>query len=621
MKLRHIFFIGIGTTLLAACNFTLAADVTPPPGYVPPTPAPTLGPLFPVTAPDISNGRVIFAEKCAPCHGDTGLGDGQQGKELPVTVAALALPETANDATPAEWYTQVTQGNLDRFMPPFVSLSSQERWDVVSYALTLHTSQEQVDVGKAIFEQNCSNCANIFNNLETMSALSDDAIVKLIREGGDNVPAFGSGLSDEDAYAVAAYVRTLTFAAPDVPVVDFATEAPVNAEAATPEVSVDGTPVAVEDAGATSEPAVDSVFSDTGLVNGFIDNRAGKPLPSDLVITLHGYDHGGDPNAGPTEIVTLNGTVNADGTYSFDTPIVESQIYLADFELGGMSYQTEFAVVPADANELTLSDVVVYPTTTDYSNLSIDSVDIFFDLASSDMAQVFTVYTIANRSENTILVTQDSEGRVPFVSFPDGAQSLGYEATQDSAKFLPITDGFAMPPSDTTYGLIAFATMPKSKEIVFSQTAVTPIGGVVLYLPDGVTAEGNALIDGGVQSIQSTAFHIYRGLGVDKGGVIEFTLKGEPANTAVSPDITQNQTLLFGIGAFGLALIVVGVWMYMRDKKQGDDSDDVEDEYDDSDSVMDAIIALDDQHRSGKISDEVYKQRRSELKNLLKRKG
>ena len=43
MKLRHIIILVISATLLAACNMTLAADVTPPPGYVAPTPAPTLG--------------------------------------------------------------------------------------------------------------------------------------------------------------------------------------------------------------------------------------------------------------------------------------------------------------------------------------------------------------------------------------------------------------------------------------------------------------------------------------------------------------------------------------------------------------------------------------------------
>ncbi|HNB37481.1 MAG TPA: hypothetical protein PK414_14745, partial [Anaerolineales bacterium] len=98
MKLRHLLLLAIGTILLAACNMTLAADVTPPPGYVPPTPVPTLGPLYPNSAPNIENGKVIFADKCAPCHGDTGLGNGPQSKDLPVSVIPIGLPEFAREA-------------------------------------------------------------------------------------------------------------------------------------------------------------------------------------------------------------------------------------------------------------------------------------------------------------------------------------------------------------------------------------------------------------------------------------------------------------------------------------------------------------------------------------------
>ena len=68
MKLRHTLPLAIILTLLSACNFTLAEDVTPPPGYVAPSPAPTLGPLYPASAPDIENGAAIYVEKCAACH-------------------------------------------------------------------------------------------------------------------------------------------------------------------------------------------------------------------------------------------------------------------------------------------------------------------------------------------------------------------------------------------------------------------------------------------------------------------------------------------------------------------------------------------------------------------------
>ncbi len=629
MKLRHTIILAIAATLLAACNFTLAADVTPPPGYVAPTPAPTLGPLYPASAPDIENGAVIYVEKCAPCHGDSGLGDGPDGKQLPVTVAALGLPETAHKASPAAWYTMVTQGNLDRFMPPFNSLNNQERWDVVSYAFTLHTTAEQAELGKSLFEENCADCADVFSNQEMMSALSLDQIVKMIKEGAGDVPAFGSNFSDEEAYAVAAYIRTLTFAPPPAPVVESATETPVAAvtESGTPlaeATPLDGTAQATLSAvEGTPEATVEPVVASAGKISGIVDNRTGADIPSNLAITLRVYDHGGaDPAAGPQEILTLESAVNTDGTYAFeDVEVLENQIYLAELEVEGLSYQSEFAVAPAGVTELALPDIIIYSTTEDFSSLKIDQTQIFFDFATEGVVQIFAVYNISNATDKTIIINMGDEQKVPFIAFPEGAEALGYEAGQDSAAFVPTADGFAMPPSNTAYNLIAFASVPKAKEINISQPALLSIHGLTLFLPEGVEAEGDALTDEGIQTLQATNFHVYSASGLNEGESIDFVLTGEPSNVAVAPDVTQNKNLLIGIGALGLVLILAGVWMYMRDNKKEEEIEEEDDEFDDSESIMDAIIAIDELHRAGKLSDQAYKERREELKNALKRKS
>ena len=628
MKLRYPIILAIVTTLLTACNFTLAADVTPPPGYIPPTPAPTLGPLYPASAPDIENGAMIYVEKCAPCHGHTGLGDGPDGKELPVTVAAFALPETAKKASPAAWYTMVTQGNLDRFMPPFMSLNDQERWDVVSYALTLHTTAQQIETGKSLFEENCADCAKTFSNQEMMSALTEDQIVKMIKEGAGDVPAFGNNLSDDEAYAVAAYIRTLTFAPPSAPVAESVTETPAAAatDSGTPSAEatpLDGTAQAQVTPEATTDPASAHGVVIDGKVSGVIDNRTGKELPSDQKITLRVFDHGSDPAAGPQEIFTLDGNVNANGTYSFEgIEVLENQIYLAELEVDGMSYQTEFAIAPAGATELALDDIILYATTDDFSTLKIDQAQVFFDYATEDVVQIFAVYNITNASDKTINVNMGDEQKVPFIAFPEGSTSLGYEAGQDSASFVPTDAGFAMPPSNTPYSLIAFASVPKAKEISISQPALLSIGEIALFLPEGVEAEGATLTDEGIQLLQTTNFHVYSASTLNAGETIDFVLSGEPKDsTAVAPDVTQNKNLLIGVGALGLVLILAGVWMYMRDNNKEEEAEEADDEFEDSESIMDAIIAIDELHRAGKLSDEAYKTRREELKNALKRKS
>ena len=64
--------------------------------------------------------------------------------------------------------------------------------------------------------------------------------------------------------------------------------------------------------------------------------------------------------------------------------------------------------------------------------------------------------------------------------------------------------------------------------------------------------------------------------------------------------------------------------MFMRDRKRKESKKKrmkrKRSEFEDPESLMDAIIALDDLHRAGKISDEAYQQRRNELKDALKRK-
>jgi mono/diheme cytochrome c family protein len=622
MKLRHAIIFAISATLLAACTFTLAADVTPPPGYVSPTPAPTLGPLFPASAPDTVKGAAIFAEKCAPCHGTTGMGDGPQSASLPATVAAIGLSDVANKAAPSAWFTVVTQGNLEKFMPPFTSLSDQERWDVISYALTLHTTPEQIEAGKALFETSCdAACAKKFTNLEMMSALSEDDIVAMIKTDG----AFGSGFTDEEAANVAAYIRSTTFAAPQsTPTAASATETPVSADAGTP--SAEATPVDGTQAEVTPE-----AVAGIGNISGVIENKTGADLPSDLKVTLRGYEHGADPNAGPTEILTLETTVNADGSYTFENvDVPENRIFVTEVDLNGIQYQSEFLIIKPELTEFAMTPITAYGTTEDYSVLKVDSLQMYFDYANENDVQIIAVYTITNPSDKAVILKLDAAQEIPFIKMPDGVTNMGYETSQDSASFISLSDGFAMPPTtaDKPYGLIALASVAKDKKISIAQSVVLPVEQAMLLVPTGVTATGDTLTNNGAHDFQGTSFDLYTSsASLNAGDKLSFTLSGSPSSsTAVNPDLTQNQNLLIGIGGLGLALIIAGAWLYWRDNRKNKASDDEEDEgeedeYEDAESILDAIVAIDDLHRTGKISDEAYQKRRAELKSALKRKS
>ena len=617
--------------LITACNFTLAQDITPPPDYVPPTPAATLGPLFPTQAPSTENGGLIFATKCAPCHGVTGLGDGEQGIQLNVPVTALGLPEIARPASPAQWYAVVTQGRMERFMPPFVSLSDQERWDVVAYAMTLHTSQEEIAKGKELFETTCAGCStNFFEDQEKMSTLSGVELARLIKQGNEQVPAFGATLSDEDMWAVSAYLRTLSFDTSPIAAAPVSSATPKTIEtrveaktppaetlAGTPLSTVEGTEQPVE----TSEvPAIAEVGF--GTVSGTIENKTEIDLPSDLKVTLRGYDHGADPNAGPQEVFSQEGTVDPNGSFMFsniEMPL--DRIFIAELTFDGVDLQSDFAIVKEGDALLTLPPIILYRKTEDTSALIVDETRVFFEYGT-DVVQIFNVYSFRNPSDEIIVVKFNERGEVPFIKPPEGSSGFGYEPMQDSEPFQQMENGFAVPPSEGSYGLIAFASVPRAKAFEFSQEFVLPATTVTVFVPEGITIKGDKSTDLGLQAIQDFNFQIYDLGSVTAGETVNLSLSGTPkeaVSESAPAEVTSNRNLLIGAGALGFALILAGAWMYFRNRHEETMGEGEEaNEFESPDGVIDAIVALDDLHRARKISEEAYQKRRAELKEILK---
>ncbi|MEI7845031.1 MAG: c-type cytochrome, partial [Chloroflexota bacterium] len=227
MKSRLFLIMAALAFLLSACTISLAEDITPPPNYQSPTPGPTMSPLFPQSAPSLASGALVYAEKCAPCHGTNGLGDGPMAAQLQKIPAAIGKPENGRRAAPANWFTTVTQGNINSFMPPFnASLSDQQRWDVVAYAISLGGStQKEASNGQAIYETNCVKChgssgnaiqAADFTDQALMAKLTQSDIANFVNKGVGSMPGFGGLIPDEDIFAAAAFVRSFSVIPGDV---------------------------------------------------------------------------------------------------------------------------------------------------------------------------------------------------------------------------------------------------------------------------------------------------------------------------------------------------------------------------------------------------------------------
>ena len=163
MKKSVLIFVSLGLILgLAACDVSLAGDVTPPPGARIPTVQPTAAVLEEVTPPegiDLPAGAAWYLEKCQDCHGPQGLGDGIQADALGVEIPPIGVMDQAYLASPLEWFTVVRDGRMALLMPPFKgSLSDQDIWDVLGYVYGLGADSTMLAEGEVIFGETCAAC-------------------------------------------------------------------------------------------------------------------------------------------------------------------------------------------------------------------------------------------------------------------------------------------------------------------------------------------------------------------------------------------------------------------------------------------------------------------------------
>jgi mono/diheme cytochrome c family protein len=604
MKTKRTWVVGLwvlAAAILGGCNFTLAADITPPPDYVPPTPMPTLGPLYPTAAPDLQEGATIFADKCVPCHGSKGLGDGPQSMQLPVSVPGIGLPETARAASPADWFKTVTQGNMDRFMPPFAgSLTEQQRWDVVAYALSLHTTPDEISLGKALVESDCPTCPTAMADQQKMAALSENDLVTLLRNGAGQIPAFGKAYSDEQAYEAAEYLRSLTFSGTPQLAAAAATPVQATGQAGTPEVA--------PSAAATGAPEV-------GQVTGSVELPAGGAATG-LTVTLHGYDHAADGTSGPQEVLTLSGPVNPDGSYAFDNVgLPLNRIFIAEVKYAGVSYRSGFQAATASSTSISIPALKLYNASTDISKLTIDQVHVYADFSTAGTVQVLEIYAFSNSSDNSVVISTDGSS-IPFIQLPQGATNTGYEAGQDSASFVSADQGLAVVPSDKPYSIIAFFNLPYDKQLEITQPVAIDTPSLILLVPEGIAVKSSQLQDRGMQAIQNNNYEEFAAADLKVGQTLSFTVSGQPGSSPAAV-IDAHQGLVIGGAFLGAVLIGAGLFLYARERRRLVPVV-TEAEFDTQDEVLDAILALDDLHRTGKIADEAYNLRRNQLKEQLR---
>ncbi|MGB9673779.1 MAG: c-type cytochrome [Anaerolineales bacterium] len=634
-----VLILLVGALSMAGCSFNLAGDVTPPPGaeqvsLIRTPPSETGANIYPLVPPDPFNGKQIYLEKCAPCHGVNGDGDGPRAAQLSNAVPALASVEVARQATPASWFGIVTRGNLEHFMPPFPSLSDSQRWDVVAYALSLSTSLKNTQEGENLYRLYCVDChgetgkgdgqkasslskppRNLTDLAFSASKSAVDLYGSIVMGVQPAMPPFGEKLSEEQRWAIVDYLRSLTFTAP-IEKLSAATPqaAEVSPSLEQTQIVITPTPVPTPESTITSTTPSESSI---GSISGKVINGSGGSVPKDLLIMLQGLDD-------METVITATTPIRADDTFYFpNVEMVKGRVFIAMTQYDGTTYASDVNVAPPNGGALDMP-ITIYETTTDASVIKADRLHLFFDFEDENTIRVVELYIMSNTSNKTLVPPPGQNITVRF-KLPVGSSNLEFQDSVLGDRYVETPDGFgdtySIRPGRGNYQILFSFTMPYNNRLDLVQPLLIPVDAVVALVPEGVLKVRSSMLkDDGRRDEQGIIYHLYSGAGMAPGSEIRLTLTGKYGGNGFSILGSSRRGFIVGLIFFGIGLIVAGLWFYRHTRLVELDEEEAQAiaSPETAESIMDAIIALDDLFQSGGIPQEAYRERRMELKEKLK---
>ncbi len=546
---------------LSACGVSLAGDVTPGPNALVSglnTPEPVQHPQLP---PDPAAGAALYAQSCLACHGATGLGDGEQGAQLPFPPSAIGAAVTARGASPEHWFQRVSEGRITRYMPPFAqSLSVQERWDVLAYVYSLSLTPELLQRGAGLYTQHRTQ-------------------VDLLLAGDDfsaETSLFGSlGLGLEDARALTAFIQARA-------------------------LGLDGQPVQ-----APPQPTLSVAGADAlGQVTGQLEYGSPGVLPAGLQAILTGFDH-------TQEVVSLTTQIDADGAFIFDdVPMRSGRIFFVEVGYQGLRYFSEFTALEAGQERLELP-VRVFDTTQDTSQLVVEGIQLVFDFSQAGTARVIQRVVLTNLGDQA--VAPGAEGQ-PLLNYrlPEGATGLAFNEGALGERYVLTPDGFAdlraVMPGQATYELLFAYQLPYQNSLTYQIYIDQPTRALVALAPE--TGPEMRSVDFnmvGTQDLEGERYAVYSAAGpFSVGDEVSIDLRGgHPAGglNRVFDRLLEDDSLLPGLFALILAVAVLWLWLRTRPLKP--------------EALLDEITRLDERYAAGQIAEAVYQRRRAALKTRL----
>ena len=588
---RVVTLLLFSAIFIAGCS--LAGDVTPPADLATaqaaqamqsretPSPQPiqneeTAEEGASTASTDLQAGAVIYGEKCAPCHGETGLGDGALADNLAFPPSPLGDQTFMRQAIPSEWYSVVTEGRIERVMPPFESLSDAERWVVVTYALNLGVSRLDITRAQTLFESHCATChgqggtGGVGPDLtaaERMLSRSRADLFTSISEAGGEMPAFAGILDEADRWSLAAHVQQL---------------------------ALDSAPADQKGAEETNRDHRTTAAIQGKVLNGTTGMMVPAGLEAQLIVI-----EGEEISFGETIVLDEAGYFIFD-----DIEILPERVFGVAVIYQGVQYFSEVIHLTEDQPTADVT-VVIYETTADTSNLVVERLHVLFDTSVEGQIHVTELWVLSNRGDYTVAYPDPQRG-LAFL-LPDGFSNLSFASDADMmGRYVMTEQGFAdltpLRPDEGSQVVFSF-TLPYSRRLEFKQNLGIEVEAIVIIIPEGsADVKATGLQDSGIQDMGGRRLHNYRLGSFAAGDVLELRLsEGSPI-------------LLYGLIGLLAVGIAVAFWWFGTRRAKLTMADLPVVVPVDRQSAIEAIAALDDAYEAGEISGEDYRAKRNALK-------
>jgi mono/diheme cytochrome c family protein len=566
---------------------------------------------YPLQAPDLALGAQIFAENCTACHGIGGRGDG----ESVTTGKVPAPPDFTNPATssgqkPSEWFTTITDGRMDKLMPPWGDiLTEEQRWVVALYTYTMPYSPQVLEFGKQVWEGNCAECHGVGGSGDgpkaaeinrplidltlqsEMVGLSDQNFYNIITEGTGEMPAFADTLDENARRAVAAYTRSLGLA---------------NLNIIGQKIELEATP----EVGATADVM-------QGTVTGRVSNgTAASTVPPGLAVRLFIVQN--------QSADTRDTTIQADGTFRFENvPIQENTGYIAATNYRERTYYSELVVGDPAAPAVELP-ITVYELTQDTEVVTITNVDVRIapvDLQNIggglEILQVITYHNNSDRAFSTDRAAGQQGYASLLILLPPGSVILG---TDNPNRYVPYQEGFALIdtapvlPGENQVQVTYF--LPYEDGAIVEQEVNNDFNGKmrVLLYPERLKITSDTLQLTGEERSEGRVYQVYEGnVSVSRGSAIRYDLSGQAVIRVDETASTATTLLPLLLVVVGGVLLLVAIALYTRSRRAiaGVDRNRL------IDALVRQIAELDEAHDAGQMNHDLYQRQRQRLKARL----